>query len=180
MFFCYASQGLSRQPLKGRCCIAQAEWHPFPMIQAKITCKSTFSVSCFRKGTCQKAEPRSSVVNNLPSQNFERLSSLCVIGQASLMVHAFRVAKFATESQLSSFVFGHDDLTSQSDFEGSIISYSSSISIFARHASDLSDVIRLALSLWRMAPSYYSIACSTKLQQPISALCLEKNICVLI
>ena len=44
------------------------------------------------------------------------------------------------------------------------MSYSSNISISARHASDLCGVIRLAPSL-----------CSTKLQQPISALCFENT-----
>ena len=49
------------------------------------------------------------------------------------------------------------------------MSYSSNISISARHASDLCGVIRLAPSLWGTAPSSSSISCSTKLQQPISA-----------
>ena len=55
------------------------------------------------------------------------------------------------------------------------MSYSSNISISARHASNLCGVIRLAPSLWGMAPSSSSISCSTKLQQPISALCLENT-----
>ena len=55
------------------------------------------------------------------------------------------------------------------------MSYSSSISISARHASDLCGVIRLALSLCGTAPSSSSISCSTKLQQPISALCFENT-----
>ena len=61
------------------------------------------------------------------------------------------------------------------NFEGSIMSYSSNISIFARHASDLCGVIRPAPSLWGTAPSSSSISCSTKLQQPISALCCENT-----
>ena len=48
------------------------------------------------------------------------------------------------------------------------MSYSSNISISARHASDLCGVIRLAPSLCGTAPSSSSISCSTKLQQPIS------------
>ena len=55
------------------------------------------------------------------------------------------------------------------------MSYSSSISISARHASDLCGVIRLAPSLCRTAPSSSSISCSTKLHQPISALCFENT-----
>ena len=41
------------------------------------------------------------------------------------------------------------------------MSYSSNISISARHASDLCGVIRLAPSLWGTAPSSSSISCST-------------------
>ena len=63
----------------------------------------------------------------------------------------------------------------QADFEGSIKSYSSNISFSARHASDLCGVMRLAPSLWGKAPSSSSISCSTKLQQPISALCFEEK-----
>ena len=55
------------------------------------------------------------------------------------------------------------------------MSYSSNISISARHASDLCGVIRLAPSLWGTAPSSSSISCSTKLQQPISALCFDNT-----
>ena len=55
------------------------------------------------------------------------------------------------------------------------MSYSSSISISARHASDLCGVIHLAPSMWGTSPSSSSISCSTKLQQPISALCFENT-----
>ena len=55
------------------------------------------------------------------------------------------------------------------------MSYSSSISISARHASDLCGVIRLAPSLCGTAPSSSSISCSTKLQQPISTLCFKNT-----
>ena len=55
------------------------------------------------------------------------------------------------------------------------MSYSSNISTSARHASNLCDVIRLAPFLWGTAPSSSSISCSTKFQQPISALCFENT-----
>ena len=55
------------------------------------------------------------------------------------------------------------------------MSYSSSIWISARHASDLCGVIRLPPSLCGTAPSSSSISCSTKLQQPISALCFKNT-----
>ena len=55
------------------------------------------------------------------------------------------------------------------------MSYPSNFSISARRASDLCGVIRLAPSLWGTAPSSSSISCSTRLQQPISALCFENT-----
>ena len=61
------------------------------------------------------------------------------------------------------------------NLEGSIVSYSSKISISARHASDLCGVIHLAPPLWGAAPSSSSISFSTKLQQAISALCFENT-----
>ena len=63
----------------------------------------------------------------------------------------------------------------QGDFEGFIMSYSSNISISALHAFNLWVVMRFAPSLWGMASSSKLISCSTKLQQPISALCFEKT-----
>ena len=70
-------------------------------------------------------------------------------------------------------------LQAQGDFEGSTMSYSSSISICALQASYLWGVIRLAPSLWGKALSSNSISCSTKLQQPISAFIItKKNVCV--
>ena len=40
---------------------------------------AVFSLSFFRRGTCQKAEPKSSVVKNVASPSFQRLSSICDI-----------------------------------------------------------------------------------------------------
>ena len=51
--------------------------------------------------------------------------------------HSAQVARVATDSQLSFFLFGYDEPQAQSDFEESIMSYSSSISISARHTYNL-------------------------------------------
>ena len=83
--------------------------------------------------------------------------------------HCVELTKVATEPKLPSLFFAMTTQQAQGNFEGSIMSYSSNISISARHASDLCGVIRLAPSLWGTAPSSSSILCSTKLQQPISA-----------
>ena len=78
------------QSLKGHRGIAHTERHPLPLVQAQFTCKSSFSLSFFRRGTCQKAEPRCSVVKILTSPSSERLSSIRGIGKTSFMVTAFR------------------------------------------------------------------------------------------
>ena len=52
-----------------------------------------FSLSCFLKGTYQKADPKSSVLRNFASPNFERLSYLLGMGQSSLAVTEFRFQK---------------------------------------------------------------------------------------
>ena len=112
------------------------------------------SLSCFLSGTCQNAEPKSRVVKNFASPNLERLSS--ILG----------IPKVATKPQLVAFLFGH---------HYSIISYSSNVSISFLHVSDLCGVMRLAPSLCGTAESSSSISISTKLQHPMSALCLEKT-----
>ena len=86
-----------------------------------------------------------------------------------------QVAKVATKPKLPPFFFAINTPQAHGDFEGSIMSYSSNISISALQASHLCGVIRLAPSLWGTAPSSSSISCSTKLQQPMSALCFENT-----
>ena len=83
--------------------------------------------------------------------------------------HRVQLTKVATESKLSPIFFAMTTPQAHGDFESSIMSYSSYFSISARQNSDLCGVIRLAPSLWGTAPSFSSISCSTKLQQPISA-----------
>ena len=130
------------------------------------------SRSFFRRGTCQKAEPKSNVVKNLASPSREAL----VYSRCRVCIsyrYRVQVAKVATKSKLPTFFFAITTPQAHGDFEGSITSYSSNISISARHASDLCGVIRLAPSLWGTAPSSSLISCSTKLQKSMSALCLE-------
>ena len=52
-----------------------------------------FFLSCFLGGNCQNADPRSRIVKNLASPNFERLSSILGIGQASFALTEFRYRK---------------------------------------------------------------------------------------
>ena len=86
----HSGQSLSHQSLKSGRCIAQAEWHPLPLVQPNSHANSVFSLSFFRKGTCQKAEPKSNVVKNLASPSLERLSSIRGIRYASFIVTALK------------------------------------------------------------------------------------------
>ena len=89
--------------------------------------------------------------------------------------HRVQVTKVATKPKLPLCFFAITTPQAHGNFEGSIMSYSSNISIYARHASHLCGVIRLAHSLCGTALSSSSISCSTKLQQSISALCFQKT-----
>ena len=77
--------------------------------------------------------------------------------------HRVQVAKVATKPKLPLLFFAITTPQEHGDFEGSIMSYSRNISNSARHTSDLCGVIRLAPSLWGMAPSSNYISCWTKL-----------------
>ena len=55
------------------------------------------------------------------------------------------------------------------------MSYSTGISISLQYASDLCWVTLVAPSLWGTEPSSISFSLSTKLQQPMSALCCERT-----
>ena len=85
-------QARARQSLKSSRCVAQAKGHPLPLVQPSPHANPVISLlSFFRRGTCQKAEPKSpSVVKNLASPSFEGLSSNRGIGYASFIVTAFR------------------------------------------------------------------------------------------
>ena len=77
VFLGYPGQSLSHQSLKGRRSIALTERHPIPLKKKPNShANPVLSLSLFRRGTCQKAEPRCSIVKNLASPSFERLLSM--------------------------------------------------------------------------------------------------------
>ena len=132
-------------------------------------------MSSFLSGTCKKTDPRSRVVKSFASSNFERLLSILGMGKASFTVTEFRYRKSPINLSWSLFFLAITTPHAHSDLDGSIISYSSNVSISFLHASDLCGVMRLAPFLCGTADSSSSISCSTKLQHPMSALCLEKT-----
>ena len=87
----------------------------------------------------------------------------------------FRYRKSKQNLNWSPFFLAITTPHAHGDLDGSIISYSSSVSISFLQASDLCGVMRIAPSLCGIALTSSSISCSTKLQHPMSALCLEKT-----
>ena len=167
---CYDYQSLKR----GRC-VAQAEGHPLPLVQPQFTCKSGLLSVLLPQRDLPEGRTQVQSGEELASPSFERLSSIRGIGYASFIVTAFKKRKSQQNLSCPPFFFATTTPQAHCDFEESIMSSSSNISISARHASDLCGVIRLAPFLSGTAPSSSSISCSTKLQQPISALCFENT-----
>ena len=97
------------------------------------------------------------------------------MGQASFTVTEFRYRKSQQNLGWSPFFLAITIPHAHGDLNGSIISYSSRVSISFLHAPDLIGVIRLAPSLCGTADSSISISCSTMLHHPMSALCFEKT-----
>ena len=80
--------------------------------------KPVFSLSFCRKGTCQKAEPKSNVVKNFASPSLERLSSIHGIGLRIFYCYRVQVTKVATKSKLPPFLFRHYYPASPRRFRG--------------------------------------------------------------
>ena len=91
VFLRHSGQSLSHQFLKKKAVALHKpkgilfHWH-----NPNSNANPVFSLSFFRRGTCQKAEPKSSVMKDLASPSFERLSSIRDIGYASFIVTAFK------------------------------------------------------------------------------------------
>ena len=96
------------------------------------------------------------------------------MGYASFTMTEFRYRSSQQRLNCSHFFLAITTPHAHGDLDGPIISYSSEVSISFLHASHLFGVMRLAPSLCGTAVSSSSISCSTNLQHPITALCLEK------
>ena len=175
VLLCHSGQSLSHQSLKSGRCVAQAEGHPLPLVQPQITRESgLFSILLPQRDLPQGRTQ----VRCGEELGITKSREALVYSRYRVRIfyrYRVQVAKVATKLKLPPFFFAITTQQAHGNFEGSIMSYSSNISISARHASDLCGVIRLAPYLWGTAPSSSSISCSTKLQQPISALYIENT-----
>ena len=174
VLLCHSGLSLSHQSLKGGRCVAQAEGHP-PLIRPQFTRESGLFSILLPQRDLPEGRTQVQCGEELGITKFEEALVYSPYRIRIFYRYRVQVTKVATKSKLPPFFFAITTPQAHGNFEGSIMSYSSNISISARHASDLCGVIRLAPSLWGMAPSSSSIWCSKKLQQPISALCFEST-----
>ena len=164
VLLCHSGQSLSHQSLKSGRCVAQAEGHPFSLVQPQLTRESSlFSILLLQRDL---PEGRTQVQcgEELGITKFRVALVYSRYWVRIFYCYRVQVAKVATKPMLPLFFSSITTPQAHGDFEGSIVSYSSNISISARHASDLCGAIRLAPSLWGTAPSSNSISCLTKLQ----------------
>ena len=112
---------------------------------------------------------------NFASPNFERLSSILVMGYAFFTVTEFGYRESQQNLSWSPFFLAITTPHAHGGWDGSIMSYSSRVSISFLQASDLFGVIRLAPPYAAPPVLLVPISCSTKLQYPMSALCLKKT-----
>ena len=133
----YSGQSLSHQPLKGRCGVAQAEGHPLPLVQPQFTCiSSLFSVLLPQKDL---PEGRAQVqcCEELGIAKFREALIYLRYRVGIFYCYCVQVTKPQQNLNSPPFFLAMTTPQSQGDFEGSIMSYSSNISISALHASDL-------------------------------------------
>ena len=147
VLFRHSGQSLSHQSLKSGHCVAQAEGHPLPLVQPQLTCESVLlSVLLPQRSLPEGRTP----VQSGEEFGFTKFREAFVYSRYWVRVfycHRVQITKVATEPKLPPFFFAMTTPQAHGDFEGSIMSYSSNISISARHDSDLCGVIRLAPSL---------------------------------
>ena len=171
----HSGQSLSHQSLKSGRCIAQADGHPLPLVQSQFARESGFLSIPLPQRDLPEGRTQVQCGEEL---GITKLREALVYSRYRVRIfyrYRAQVTKVATKPKLPRFFFAITTPQAHGDFECSIMSYSSNISFSARHASDLCGVIRRAPSLWGTAPYSSSIPCSTKLQQPISALCFENT-----
>ena len=90
VLLCHSGQSLSHQSLKVAVALHKPKGILFHWYSPNSHANPVFSLSFFRRGTCQKAEPKSNVVKNLASPSLERLSSIRGIAYASFIVTSFK------------------------------------------------------------------------------------------
>ena len=155
----HSGQSLSHQSLKSGRCVAQAEGHPLPLVQPQLTCESGLLSVPLPQRDLPEGKTQVQCGEELGVTKFREALVYSRYRLRIFCCHRVQIAKVTTEPK-PPFFFAMTTPQANGDCEGSIMSYSSNISISARHASDLFGVICLAPSLWGMAPS--SSSSSTK------------------
>ena len=166
VLLCHSGQSLSHQTLKSGRCVAQDEGRPLPLVQPQLTRESClFSILLPQRDL---TEGRTQVqCGELGITKFTEAHVYSRYRARIFYRYRVQVAKVAKNLSCP-FFFAITTPQAHGNFEGCIMSYSSNISISARHASDLCGVIRPAPSLWGTAPSSSSISRSD-LKPPVVA-----------
>ena len=153
VFLCHSSQSLSHQSLKSGRCVAQAEGHPLPLVQPLFTRKSGLFSILLTQRDLPEGRTQVQCGEELGITKFREALVYSWYPVRIFYCHRVQVAKVATKFKLPPFFFAISTPQAHGNFEGSIMSYSSNISISARHSSNSCGVFRLAPSLWGTAPS---------------------------
>ena len=143
----HSGQSLSHQSLKRGRCVAQAKGHPLPLVQPQFTCESCLLSVLLPQRNLPEGRTQVQCGEIFGITKFRETLVYSRYRVRIFYCHRVQVAKVATKQKLLPFFFAITTPQAHGAFEGSIMSYSSNISISARHASDLCGVIRLAPTL---------------------------------
>ena len=133
----HSGQSLSHQSLKSGRGVAQAKGHPLPLVQPQFTCESGLFSNLLPQRVLPEGRTQVHCGEELGVTKFREalVSSRYRVG--IFFCHCVQVTKIATEPNLPPFFLAMTIPQAQGNFECSIMSYSSNISISARNASDL-------------------------------------------
>ena len=132
----YSGQSLSQQSLKSHRCVAQAKGHPRPLVKPQFICESGLFSVLFPQRYLSEKRTQVQCGEELGVTKFREALVYSRYWVCIFYYHCVQVTKVATEPKLPPFFLAMTTPQAQGDFEGSNISYSSNISISARHACD--------------------------------------------
>ena len=121
------------------------EGHPLPMVQPQLTRESGLFSILLPQRDLPEGRTQVQCGEELGITKFREALVYSRYRVRIFYRYRVQVAKVATKPKLPPFFFAIAIPQAHGDFEGSIMSYSSNISISARHASNLCGVIRLRL-----------------------------------
>ena len=133
--------------MKSGRCVAQAEGHPLPLVHPQFTRETGLFSILLTQRDLPEGRTQVQCGEELGITKFREALVYSRYRVRIFYCHRVQAVKVATRPELPPLFFAITTPQAHGDFEGSIMSYSSNISISARHASDLCSVIRLAPSL---------------------------------